>query len=394
MDNLQKRNAAIDMFRGVTMFFMIIVNDFWKVTPIPHWLEHYGTMEDGMGFSDIIYPMFLFAMGMSVPYALDRREEKGVPLGNTIRHILSRTLALLLMGVFICNSEYGVASVLGFGKGVYWLLMVIGFFLVWNRYPEGSRAARPLKICGIILLTFLAVTYRSPEGALFQTLWWGILGQIGWMYLFCASAYLLCRKRKWILPVIWVVLCLVNLSVAPMKDGGQLVGPNFVADFSDALHLGNGHSVILALGGMLTVLAERYLGKINRWMAFSAAFTCAGVLAGLATLINGGWIISKNLGTLPWVFYAISISLVVYSLFRILERHSLTGWFKPLLPCGTSTLSVYMIPYFFLALWVFINPTVPAWLCGWVGVLKCVLFGVMCVGVAWILECLKIKLKI
>jgi len=105
-------------------------------------------MEDGMGLSDIIYPMFLFAMGMSVPYALERRFEKGAPLGETILHILSRTLALLLMGAFICNAESPMAG----NKGVYWLLMVTGFFLVWSVYPEDFKYRKPLRIAGVIIL--------------------------------------------------------------------------------------------------------------------------------------------------------------------------------------------------------------------------------------------------
>ena len=394
MDNLQERNAGIDMFRGLTMFFMIVVNDFWKIPNVPHWLEHFAVMEDGMGLSDFIYPMFLFAMGMSIPYALDRRQAKGYSTGSTVRHILSRTLALLVMGVFIVNSEYGVSSVIGYGKGIYWLVMVISFFLVWNQYPKDSVVARPLRICGIVLLAFLAITFRSPEAALFQAGWWGILGQIGWMYLFCASAYLLCSKRKWILPLLWVVLCLVNLSVAPMRDGSQLVGPNIMADFSEALHLGNGHSAILALGGMLTVLSERRLTGWSSATKFLAALGTAATLAFLGLATHQGWIISKGLGTLPWVLYASATSIVVYAILRLLENHSLTGWFKPLRPCGTATLSVYMIPYFLLAFWVFINPTLPAWMQGWIGVCKCVLLGVICTGIAWILDKLHIKLKI
>lgn len=382
------------MFRGLTMFFMIVVNDFWAVHNVPHWLEHYAVMEDGMGFSDIIYPMFLFAMGMSIPYALDRREAKGCTLGSTVRHILSRTLALLVMGAFIVNSEDGVSSIIGYGKGIYWLLMVLGFFLVWNLYPKESKLARPLRACGITLLAFLAVTYRTPDGALFQAGWWGILGQIGWMYLFCASAYLLCRQRKWILCVVWVVLCLVNLSVAPMRDGSQLVGPNIVADCADALHIGNGHSAILALSGLLMILTER---RITQWGTpgkLLLAFGCSAVLAILGFATHQGWITSKGLGTLPWVLYACAISVAVYAVLRLLEKHSLTGWFKPLRPCGTATLTVYMIPYFLLAFWVFINPEVPSWLSGWVGVLKCVLLGVLCVCIAWVLDHFRIKLKV
>ena len=394
MENQTHRNLAIDMFRGLTMFFMIIVNDFWKVHDIPHWLEHFAVMEDGMGFSDIIYPMFLFAMGMSIPYALDRRAERGFSTGSTVRHILSRTLALLVMGVFIVNSEYGVSSVIGYGSGIYWLLMLLGFFLIWGVYPNGAKYAKPLKICGIAILAFLAVTYRGMEGGYFKASWWGILGQIGWMYLFCSSAYLLCGKRKWILPVIWAVLCLVNISVAPTRDGGQLVGPNIVADFADALNIGNGHSAILALAGLITILAERAMAGWRRPLAVSTAFCAAGLFALAGSLVHLGWITSKGLGTLPWVFFSIAVSIAVYTLLRGMEKLHLTGWFKPFRPCGTSTLTVYMIPYFFLALWVFINPVIPEWFSGWTGVGMCFLLGVLCVGVAWILEKAKIKLKI
>lgn len=394
MDTTQQRNGAIDMFRGLTMFLMITVNDFWKPHGVPHWLEHFAVMEDGMGLSDVVYPMFLFAMGMSVPLALDKRAARGCSTGSTIRHILSRTLALLLMGVFICNSEYDVSSIIGYGKGLYWLLMVIGFFLVWGVYPKESRIARPLRAAGIAILAFLAITYRTPDGGLFQALWWGILGQIGWMYLFCCAAYLLCGNRKWILPVIWCALCLVNLSITPMRDGSQLVGPNFLADFAGALHVDNGHSVILALAGMMTILAERATASWRRPLAISTAACSAALFALTGALVHLGWITSKGLGTLPWVFFSIAVSIAAYTLLRILEKYGLTAWFKPLRPCGTATLTVYMIPYFCLSLWVFANPVLPEWFAGWVGVAGCVLFACQCVGMAWILEKLKIKLKI
>lgn len=395
METTARRNGAIDMFRGMVMVLMVTVNDFWKVQDVPHWLEHFDIMEDGMGLSDIVYPMFLFAMGMSVPYALDRRAAKGLSTGSTVRHILSRTLALLLMGVFIVNSEYGVASVLGYGKGIYWLLMVLAFFLVWDKYPKDSKWERPLKWCGIAIMAFLALTYRNPDdGGFFRTGWWGILGQIGWMYLFCAAAYLLCGNRKWILAVLWGILCVVNLSVAPMRDGSQLVGPNIVSDFAEALHLGNGHSVIMALGGMLMILAER---RIEGWgMAgkLALALGVSLVLAGLGFAAHGGWIISKGLGTLPWCLLVSAISVAFYALLRVLEKYGLTHWFAPFRPAGTSTLTVYMIPYFYLSMWVFINPVIPAWMCGWVGVAKCCVFTLLCIATAWMLEKLNLKLKI
>ena len=381
-----KRNIAIDIFRGLTMALMVCVNDFWSVHDVPHFLEHFATLEDGMGLSDIIYPMFLFAMGMSIPLALERRFHKGETLESILRHILGRTLALLLMGSFIVNAESGIA----WNKGVYWLLMVTGFILVWNDYKPESAIRRPLRITGIVILSSLAIAFRDPEGGLFRASWWGILGQIGWMYLFAASAYILCRNRKWALGLLWFVFCLVNIFVAPMRSGGELLGGNFISDFSEALHLGNGHSIIMALGGVLCVLGEQKLPKDKLAIGLAAA----AALALMGALTHRWWIVSKNLGTLPWCLYVSAISVALYSLLRAFEMKGCTNWAKPLSPAGKATLTVYILPYFFYCFWIFLNPTVPEWMSGWIGVTKCALFSALCIFTAWCLGKLGIKLKI
>lgn len=384
---MNKRNLAIDMFRGLTMVLMVFVNDFWTVLDVPHFLEHFATLEDGMGLSDIIYPMFLFAVGMSIPYAIDRRYEKGLSTESTLGHILSRTLALLVMGTFICNQESREMA------GCRWLwvmLFLVGFFLVWNQYKASFKPAKWLKWAGVVLLIGLAVYYRTPDGDYFEGLWWGILGQIGWAYLFCAMAYLLCRGREWPLYLVWAALCLVNLSVVRMRGGEVLIGDNIVADMTRALHLGNGSIGIMALGGMLLTLTERRLKTAQAGIGLAAA----AVLAVLGMAAHHGWIISKNIGTLPWCLFVSAIAVALYTLLRVLERKGWTGWFKPLQTAGTATLTVYMVPYLIVAFWVLLEPSVPAWLCGWVGVAKCAVYTAVVLFIAWILTRLGIKLKI
>jgi predicted acyltransferase len=141
-----KRNEAIDMLRGLTMLLMVFVNDLWSVGGVPHSLEHFEAFEDGMGLADFVFPMFLFAMGLSVPYALERRYAKGYSTDSTIKHILSRTVALLLMGVFIVNTEGGFASTLGYDRDFYIVLMVTAFFLIWNAYPSGMKMKKWLQL--------------------------------------------------------------------------------------------------------------------------------------------------------------------------------------------------------------------------------------------------------
>ena len=382
------RNLAIDMFRGLTMTLMVFVNEFWKVFNVPHWLEHYATTEDGMGLSDIVFPMFLFAMGMSVPYALERRYAQGYSLESTLKHIVSRTFALLVMGAFICNQESFEMA----GSRAWWvLLMVVGFFLVWNQYPRDWKPARWCKLAGALLLCALAISFRRVDGALFQGLWWGILGQIGWMYLFCSMAYLLCRDRKWLLPILWAAVCLVNLSVIPMRDGGQLIGPNVLADLAQALQLGKCYGPVMGLGGMLLTLADWRLTERPAMQRIGLAGAAAAVLLVLGMASHTGWIVSKNMGTLPWCLFVSAISVGLYAVLRYMERR---GWIKPLSTAGTATLTVYMVPYLFIVLWLFVNPTVAPWLTGWVGVAKCALMAAVYIACAWGLTKAGIKLKI
>ncbi len=378
------------MFRALVMALMIFVNDAWTVIDAPAWMVHFATWEDGMSLADIVYPMFLFAMGMSIPLAIENRLAKGASLWECFTHVLLRTLALLLMGTFIVNSEAGVA----WNKGLYWLVMLLGFFLVWNQYKKDFRAARWLRLLGVAVLCGLAIAYRSPDGNLFRSGWWGILGQIGWMYLFSATAYLLCRERKWVLPIIWLALCAVNICSVPLRGGEPLLGRNFIFDFAGALHVGNGHSCIMAIGGLLTTLASADLLKKTPSYRSLFGFSAAIILGGLGFLAHHWFIISKNIGTLPWCLLVSAISVALFTLLRILERKRLTAWFRPLATAGTATLTVYMIPYFFYSFWVFLSPEIPQWLSGGVGALKCALFSALCIAVAWGIGKLGLKLKI
>lgn len=67
------RLTSIDAFRALTLLLMIWVNDFWTLEGIPGWLGHAEAAEDRMGFSDVIFPAFLFIVGLSVPIAIQNR---------------------------------------------------------------------------------------------------------------------------------------------------------------------------------------------------------------------------------------------------------------------------------------------------------------------------------
>ena len=96
---------SIDVFRAVTMVLMVWVNDFWTLNSIPKWLKHASAGEDYLGFSDFIFPWFLFVLGMSIPFSFQMRFNNGESIFSIFKHIILRTVALLIMGLFHMNIE-------------------------------------------------------------------------------------------------------------------------------------------------------------------------------------------------------------------------------------------------------------------------------------------------
>ena len=203
MNTLPRRLSSIDVFRAITMLLMIFVNDLWSLHDIPEWLEHTHANDDGMGLADTIFPAFLFIVGLSIPFAIQSRQSKGQSPSSTAFHILLRSLALLVMGVFHVNLEdYSNLAIIP--RPIFQILITIAFFLVWLDYPETMKKAKKnlLKGLGIALMVVLAILYKGDhDGTIvwMRPQWWGILGIIGWSYLLAAGIYFLCNGKLGVL---------------------------------------------------------------------------------------------------------------------------------------------------------------------------------------------------
>jgi hypothetical protein len=395
--------------RALTMFVMIFVNDFWTVHDIPHWMEHAGRGEDFLGLSDTVFPCFLFVVGMSIPFAVERRYAKGLPGESTVGHILSRTLALLLMGVFIVNSEAGLSAETGYSLPVYRLLMAGAFVCIWNQYrpakdAAGKRLCLLLKGIGVLVLLFLAVTFRDAEGGVFEARWWGILGLIGWSYLLCALIYVFTRDRlRYLIPV-WAALVLMCMSGSNMKEawGGDALlsfpRPNFYNEILGILHTGNGALPAFTMGGIiLSILCTRYAGLPARKKA-AAAILGAGVFLIAGLISHRFWIVSKLSETPTWLFYITALAIALYALIYWLVE---TGkarrfvFFSLIRPAGTATLTAYIVPYAVYSVGGLAGIRLPGWFThGFWSVINCLCFAFVIIGITWLLGRMHIKLKI
>src|SRR5690242_11905638 len=101
------RITSIDALRGFVMFMMIFVNDLAGAGKIvPNWMVHFSDRHhggSGMTFVDLVFPAFLFIVGMSVPSALNHRLAEGQPVWRVFGHVVARTLSLLFIGVLMVH---------------------------------------------------------------------------------------------------------------------------------------------------------------------------------------------------------------------------------------------------------------------------------------------------
>lgn len=391
-----QRNPAIDILRALTMLFMIFVNDFWTVKGVPHWMQHARSNEDFLGLSDVVFPLFLFAVGMSIPYAIEQRYNKGFSELSTISHILTRTFALLIMGVFLVNLESGLSSDIGMNRSVFGVLMVVAFFMIWNVYPKREKSIRhlyrALQILGVLLLAYLAFVFRDTKGGVMQVRWWGILGIIGWTYLVCSFIYLFVRNKIPQIFLFWlgfILLCMIVSSHIIPKE-------SFFYSLLNTVHIGSGAHVAFTIGGILfSLIIVNYSQVITRKKVI---FIVAAVVVLLiaAALSNNFWIISKNRATPPWVFYCLATAIGTYGLIQWIVSKGKASWFNVIKPAGTATLTCYLIPYLFYSIFRGgLGSSLPDWMReGAPGLIKCACFAFLCIGVTALLERSKIKLKI
>ena len=382
------RIATIDVFRAITMFLMLFVNDIPGVKQIPHWLLHAKADEDMLGFSDIIFPCFLFVMGMSVPFAILKREEKGESLLGTSKHILERTLALVVMGLFTVNLGSYDGAAIGLPYSWYVILLVMSIFLIWNLYPKADGVRKHLyqgmKIVGILLMVGLFCIYEGKNGAVFAPKWWGILGLIGWTYLVTTIVFLIVRTRLLWMTLAWALFLVLTI----LSHNGMLDLSSLPSDMT--------HHALGVSGAFASVL-------LIHWGDRERPFKFIGTMVGLGALMMGlffishpYWIISKIQATPTWLFVCNAISFfMVGFLYFLTDVKGKAYWFSIIKPAGTVTLTCYIIPYFWYAVQRLLGCQYPDFLCvGVPGLCRSLLFSLVVVWMAGVLMKIHVRLKI
>ncbi len=358
------RIVSIDILRGLTIFIMIFVNDIGELAhhiSVPLWLQHFHQplpdggkdwLANGMTFVDVVFPAFLFIVGMALPFSIGRRFERDEALPSILQHVLIRTVGLLIIGVFMVNSYMAPDGAMRFPQ-LWIVLMYVGVILTWNVVPRKPGRFRDriinLKIFGVLLLALLALVYKGggEERALIelQTSWWGILGLIGWAYLVASICYILFRKD--ITGMLISTALLYTLFAVDRTEVFQGLWLRSKIDFGSML---GSHAAITCSGaafGMMLIRTSSsdHCKRLRLALVFSWGMFIIGILLyQLRGVLPNTFIINKNLATPPWCLISSAITIWAWIIiYWLSDIRGWTRWAGFLKPGGENPLFAYIL---------------------------------------------------
>ena len=389
-----QRLPAVDLLRGFTMLLMVFVNDLWSLKDVPTWMLHVAPDADGMGLSDVVFPAFLFITGLSLPLALGARRARGDDPLKLLTHVVIRSFALIIMGLFLVNGEYINSAASGMSRHAWYIAACTAFILIWNSYPglKDRKWVKLFRSAGVIILLGLAWTYRGgSEDALyvFKPHWWGILGLIGWSYL--AGGIITIVASGSIAAIFAAWLAFSGIS---MLHHAHLI-PKFMYVVPEPLV--GGTMTALVLGGVLTITVYQSY-TANQWKG-KKGWLLPAVVALLVTasfITRPIWGMSKQHATPAWLFICSALTLTGFAIMsqktRSLQQQL---WLHPLRMAGANTLLTYLMPFFGYALFSLIPVSLPEWLLtSPIGLFKSLIFALICAEVAGRLGRLWVQLKL
>ncbi len=165
-----ERLGSLDVFRGATVAAMILVNNAgdWDKTygPLLHAEWH------GWTPTDLIFPFFLFIVGVAIPYAFaGRLQRSGGDFSRLHGQIAKRALILFALGLFLSwfpfyTVDWSAARIPGVLQRIAVVYVVAA--LAWLHLGARSRALLAAALLtgswlAMILRTRTRVWRRGPE---------------------------------------------------------------------------------------------------------------------------------------------------------------------------------------------------------------------------------------
>jgi predicted acyltransferase len=298
------RLLSLDVFRGLTVMGMVVVNnpgDWGHIYPPLEHAEWHGCTP-----TDLVFPFFLFIVGVSLAYALAGVKQRGGPQGPVLAQVLRRAAVL-------------------FGLG-----------LLTSLYPH---------------FDFSVVRVM------------GVLQRIGLVYLGCSIIYLTTSWRTQLgLLVAFLAGYAVLLQLVPVPGFGpaNLAPATNLGAWLDRTVFTEAHlwkqsrtwdpegllGTLPALGtGLLGALAAQWLRRPEATAATKVrGLVAAGLAAVLLGQLWGVWFpVNKALWTSSYVLFTGGLALLVLAaLYWLCDVRGYWRWAAPAVPFGVNAIAVFV----------------------------------------------------
>jgi predicted acyltransferase len=380
------------------MAVMIFVNALAEVRGLPWWTYHAHASEDVMTYVDMVFPFFLFIVGMSLPLSIAQRLKRNTSILMLWIHVILRSVGLVVLGLILANAENCDQARMGIRGSTWAALALICAALYLNVYEKSERFPaypRVLRFIGLAGVAFLLAIFRrtTPDGhvAWIDFSYPEILGLIGLSYFAVAILYIPSRRWKWA-PVIWFVL-LVTLCV--LSTGKMLAFPDRVPLYF--WPFGNGAMACIITAGVITssiFLGNGSRSNPRRAMIVAAGFGLLMLAAGKALTPFG---ISKIRATPTWSLYSIGAAVLAFTfLYWVCDVKHWTRWAFFVHPAGENTLTTYLLPdlWYFLSISLGFTFLDTHFTLGWPAVVKTFAFTFLILAIAGLLTKLKVRLQL
>ena len=310
------RIMAVDALRGFDMFWIVgggeavkaFLHLFWNPLPEPLAFQ-FGHVEwEGFAAWDLIMPLFLFIVGVAMPFSVLRRREKGESLKSIYLHTARRFLILFVLGMIAQGNLLSFSlSKLHFYSNTLQAIacgyLVATIVLLHTRVIAQAAVAVALLVLYWFLLTFVPV---PGHGA-------GVLTPAGNLAMYVDEA-ILGRFRDGT-PYTWILSSITFASTVLLGVMGGSLLRSQLAPRSKALLL-----LAAGIGGLV-------LGK----------------LTGL------GFPIIKHIWTSSFVLYAAGWSyLLLAAFYAVMDLWGYRKWAFGFVVIGMNAIVAYMLGELFV----------------------------------------------
>jgi predicted acyltransferase len=301
---LPGRLASLDVFRGITIALMIVVNNPGGDVSYPA-LQHADW--NGWTLADLVFPFFLFIVGVAIPFSLGNRIARGESRRKVLLRVIRRSVVLFALGLFL------------------------------NGFPYFDLST--LRIMGV-------------------------LQRIALCYFFASLIFLAFNVRKQAMIAVLISLfywAIMTLVPVPGYGAGVLGKQGNLASYIDNLLLGRQHlwegsrawgdpegllSTIPAVATtLLGVLAGKHLKSSRSSLEKAAYFFFLGSVGIVVGLLCGMWFpINKSLWTSSYVAFTGGISFIfLATCYYVIDIKKHMTWTKPFIILGMNAIIIYVL---------------------------------------------------